>query len=130
MMREPNQTDRHVGSRLKMRRHMLDMSQGQLADAIGVAFQQVQKYEKGTNRVSASRLQHLAAVLQVPVEFFFEGAPAVPGQTSQTAPTPDYVSEFVSSADGLALIKAFRRIEDAELRYRIVRLVQQLTAEE
>ena len=128
-MRGANETDKHVGARLKMRRHMLDMSQTQLADAIGLTFQQVQKYEMGVNRISASRLQHLAAVLGVPIAFFFEGAPAVPGQTSQNA-TPDYVSEFISSVDGLALIEAFGRIKDAELRRRLVRLVEQTTAEE
>ena len=119
--------DKYVGSRLKMRRHILDMSQTELADAIGLTFQQVQKYEKGLNRISASRLQQLAAVLQVPVGFFFEGAP---GQASSNASTPDYVRDFTSSADGLQLIKAFIRIEDSKLRHRLVRLVEQVTAEE
>ena len=130
--RGPNPTDKYVGSRLKMRRHMTDMTQTELADVVGVTFQQIQKYEKGANRVSASRLLQFAAVLRVPVAFFFEGAPAVPGQTSQTNQnaTPDYVSEFVSSVDGLALIKAFRRIRDAKLRHRLVLLVEQVTAEE
>jgi transcriptional regulator with XRE-family HTH domain len=75
----PNQIDKHVGSRVRMRRMMLGMSQEKLGDALGLTFQQVQKYEKGTNRVSASRLQHLSHILQVPVPFFFEGAPPVPG---------------------------------------------------
>ena len=76
MPKSANPTDKHVGSRLRMRRLMLGMSQAYIADAVGVTFQQVQKYEKGTNRVSASRLQHLSQILQVPVPFFFEGAPA------------------------------------------------------
>jgi len=71
----PNPTDKHVGARVRMRRMMLSMSQEKLGDALGLTFQQVQKYEKGTNRISASRLQHIASILKVPVAFFFEGAP-------------------------------------------------------
>ena len=71
-----NPIDKHVGSRLRMRRLMLEMSQSKLADALGLTFQQVQKYEKGANRIGASRLQHISQILQVPVPFFFEGAPA------------------------------------------------------
>jgi len=71
-----NPIDKHVGSRVRMRRLMLDMSQTDVADALGLTFQQVQKYEKGANRIGASRLQHLSQILQVPVPFFFEGAPA------------------------------------------------------
>ena len=73
-----NPIDKHVGNRVRMRRLMLDMSQTALGDAVGVSFQQVQKYEKGTNRISASRLHHMAKVLQVPVPFFFEELPADP----------------------------------------------------
>ena len=73
----PNPTDKHVGSRVRMRRMMLGMSQEKLGDALGLTFQQVQKYEKGTNRIGASRLQQIAHILQVPVSFFFEGAPSV-----------------------------------------------------
>src|SRR3982074_2500536 len=76
----PNPIDKHVGSRVRMRRMMLSMSQTDLGDALGLTFQQVQKYEKGTNRVGASRLQHISQILQVPVAFFFEGAPHQPGQ--------------------------------------------------
>src|SRR6202044_3027896 len=71
-----NPIDKHVGSRLRMRRLMLDMSQTDIANALGLTFQQVQKYEKGTNRIGASRLQHISQILQVPVPFFFEGGPA------------------------------------------------------
>jgi len=74
-----NPIDKHVGSRLRMRRLMLDMSQTDVADALGLTFQQLQKYENGSNRISASRLQHLSQILQVPVSFFFEGAPAASG---------------------------------------------------
>ena len=80
-----NPIDKHVGSRVRMRRLMLDMSQTNLADALGLTFQQVQKYEKGTNRIGASRLQQISQILQVPVPFFFEGAPAASG-LPQAAP--------------------------------------------
>jgi transcriptional regulator with XRE-family HTH domain len=128
-----NPTDKHVGSRVRMRRLMLDMSQSILADALGLTFQQVQKYEKGRNRVSASRLQHISQILQVPVPFFFEGAPAasgvVPSVGMADAPSPTYVSDFLATSDGLALVKAFMCIEDPKLRHAIVRLVEQITPE-
>src|SRR3982074_2456865 len=124
-----NPIDKHVGSRVRMRRMMLGMSQTKLGDGLGITFQQVQKYEKGTNRVSASRLQHISHILQVPVPFFFEGAPHVPGQTTGNggaAPSPAYVTEFLASGDGLALTKAFMRIQKRELRRRIVDLVEEI----
>src|SRR5882672_11758171 len=110
----PNPIDKHVGSRLRMRRKMLGMSQEKLGEALKITFQQVQKYEKGTNRVSASRLQHMSHILQVPVPFFFEGAPHQPGQhkgNGAAAPSSAYVTEFLASSDGLALIKALARIK-------------------
>src|SRR6185312_10394535 len=94
----PNPTDKHVGARVRMRRMMLSMSQEKLGDALGLTFQQVQKYEKGANRIGASRLQQIAAILQVPVAFFFEGAPAAPGfqQSGMSeAPSPAYVADFL-----------------------------------
>jgi transcriptional regulator with XRE-family HTH domain len=129
-----NPIDKHVGSRVRMRRLMLDMSQSDIADALGVTFQQVQKYEKGTNRISASRLQHISQILQVPVPFFFEGAPAASGvrpsaKGTADAPSPAYVSDFLATSDGLALVKAFRGIEDAKLRRAIVRLVEEIAPE-
>jgi transcriptional regulator with XRE-family HTH domain len=80
MTKSPHPIDKHVGSRVRMRRKMLCMSQEKLADGLGLTFQQVQKYEKGCNRISASRLQQISQIVQVPVPFFFEGAPDVPGQ--------------------------------------------------
>jgi len=115
---------------------MLGMSQEKLGDALGLTFQQVQKYEKGTNRIGASRLQQISQILQVPVAFFFEGAPEIPmgGWNSENgmaeAPSPTYVSDFLATSDGLALTKAFMRIEDAKLRRKIVDLVQQIAGEE
>ncbi len=128
----PNPIDKHVGSRVRMRRMMLGMSQTALGDALGLTFQQVQKYEKGTNRIGASRLQHISHILQVPVAFFFEGAPHVPGQPkgSGDAPSPAYVSDFLASSDGLALTKAFRRIKEPRLRRRIVDLVEEIAGDD
>jgi transcriptional regulator with XRE-family HTH domain len=115
-----------------MRRMMLGMSQEKLGDALALTFQQVQKYEKGTNRIGASRLQQISQILQVPVAFFFEGAPLLPEGAApeglQDAPSPAYVSDFLATSDGLSLTKAFMRIPDAKLRRRIVDLVQQIAA--
>jgi transcriptional regulator with XRE-family HTH domain len=126
----PNPTDKHVGSRVRMRRMMLGMSQEKLGDALDLTFQQVQKYEKGTNRIGASRLQQISQILQVPVSFFFEGAPSAQTvgrhESMGDAPSPAYVSDFLATSDGLALTKAFMRIEDSKLRRRIVDLVEQI----
>src|ERR1700746_2036132 len=114
----PNPTDKHVGSRVRMRRMMLGMSQEKLGDSLGITFQQIQKYEKGTNRIGASRLQQIATVLAVPVSFFFEGAPvpqAPPGAVSGSA-SPAYVSDFLATTDGLALTKAFMKVKDPKVR--------------
>ena len=129
----PNPIDRHVGSRVRMRRMMLSMSQEKLGDALGLTFQQVQKYEKGANRIGASRLQQISGILQVPVSCFFEGAPTQPGGPTtafEDSPSPAYVADFLATSDGLALTKAFVRIKDAKLRRRIVDLVQQIAGEE
>ena len=113
--------DQHVGNRVRMRRLMLGISQEKLGDALGLTFQQVQKYENGKNRISASRLQHISQILQVPVPFFFEGAP---GGTEGATGVPSYINEFLATSDGLALTKAFMRIENAKLRRLIVHLVE------
>lgn len=128
----PNPTDKHVGSRVRMRRMMLSMSQEKLGDALGLTFQQVQKYEKGTNRIGASRLQQISNILQVPVSFFFEGAPDGANEASGfgEAPSPTFVSDFLATSDGLALTRAFQRIEDAKLRRKIVDLVEQIAGED
>jgi transcriptional regulator with XRE-family HTH domain len=130
----PNPIDKHVGSRVRMRRMMLGMSQEKLGDALALTFQQVQKYEKGTNRIGASRLQQISHILQVPVAFFFEGAPhladGVVTDAMETAPSPTYVSDFLATSDGLSLTKAFMRIPDPKLRRRIVDLVQQIAGED
>lgn len=129
--KRPNPIDIHVGSRIRLRRNMLGMSQEKLGESLGITFQQIQKYEKGTNRVGASRLQAIASVLSVPVSFFFEDAPGHEGtgqqglaEDSQTA----YVVDFMNSAEGLQLNRAFVRIEDAKIRRKIVDLVKTLAS--
>jgi transcriptional regulator with XRE-family HTH domain len=127
----PNPIDKHVGSRVRMRRMMLSMSQEKLGDALGLTFQQVQKYEKGTNRIGASRLQQISIILQVPVSFFFEGAPVPPGRPGGFAEdaSPEYVQATLSTSDGLALVKAFSEIKNPKLRRRIVDLIQEMTGQ-
>jgi len=125
--KSPNPIDKHVGSRVRMRRMMLAMSQEKLGDALGLTFQQVQKYEKGTNRIGASRLKQISQILQVPVEFFFEGAPSVDGAGNVGGEaSANYVSDFLASSEGLSLTKAFTRIKDAKLRRRIVDLIEEI----
>jgi transcriptional regulator with XRE-family HTH domain len=128
----PNPIDKHVGSRVRMRRMMLSMSQEKLGGALGLTFQQVQKYEKGTNRIGASRLQQISHILQVPVAFFFEGAPTShpPAEGMSEAPSPTYVSDFLATSDGLALTKAFMEIKEPKLRRRIVDLVEEIAGRE
>jgi transcriptional regulator with XRE-family HTH domain len=114
-----------------MRRRMLDLSQADLGNALGITFQQVQKYEKGVNPISAGRLQHISQILQVSVPFFFEGAPAVVGiapaaRGTADASTPAYVSDFLATSKGLDLAKAFMCIKDRKLRRAIVQLVEEI----
>lgn len=126
--KSPNPTDKHVGSRVRTRRMTLGKSQTWLADAVGLTFQQIQKYEKGTNRIGSSRLQQFANLLDVSISFFFEGAPDASSRSTASAAghSTAYVSKFVSSSEGLALIKAFMQIKDAKLRRGIANLVEQI----
>src|ERR1035438_8910405 len=128
----PNPIDKHVGSRVRMRRMMLSMSQEKLGDALGLTFHQVQKYEKGTNRIGAGRLQQIAHILQMPMESFFEGLPHEPGQRRVPTDAPDlqYVADYLATADGHQLAKAFMQIPNAKLRRSIDNLVEQLAATE
>lgn len=105
------------------------MSQKSLGDALGLTFQQVQKYEKGTNRIGASRLQHIASIQQVPISFFFEGAPGS-SYTLDEAQSSAYVSDFLATPDGLALAEAYMGIQSAKLRRSIVGLVKQIAGED
>lgn len=126
--RSGNPIDVHVGARVRMRRMMLDMSQEKLGDAVGLTFQQIQKYEKGMNRIGASRLQQFSEILQVPVSFFFEGGPSagMGGKQINGAESPEYVRTFLATSDGLALTKSFVQIKDKKLRRHIVDLVERI----
>ncbi len=127
--KKPNPIDVHVGSRVRLRRNMLGMSQEKLGEALGITFQQIQKYEKGANRVGASRLQAIATVLNVPVSFFFEDAPGESGEVirglSEESSTA-YVVDFLNSAEGLQLNRAFVKIADPKVRRKIIDLVKSL----
>jgi transcriptional regulator with XRE-family HTH domain len=120
----PNPIDKHVGGRVRMRRMMLKMSQEKLGDALGLTFQQVQKYEKGTNRIGASRLQHISNILNVPVAFFFEGVSNGASASGKVDAGLVVLNNFLSRSDGIALVRAFEQIEDSKLRRSIVTLVE------
>lgn len=122
----PNPIDVFVGSRVRLRRLMVGMSQEALADRLGVTFQQVQKYEKGTNRISASRLQAISDVFRVPPSFFFQDDDNAASATGVAHETGD-VSTFVSSKEGLDLNRAFLKIEDASVRKSIIALATALS---
>ena len=131
--KKPNPIDIHVGSRVRLRRNMLGMSQEKLGESLGVTFQQIQKYEKGTNRVGASRLQAIASILNVPVAFFFEDAPVdhLPGnQGFSEDRSTSYVVDFLSSAEGLQLNRSFVKISDARVRRKVIDLVKALASED
>lgn len=128
MKKPPNPTDKHVGSRVRMRRMMLSMSQEKLGDALGLTFQQVQKYEKGTNRIGASRLDQIARILGVTVSFFFEGLPehGAKATTADEAIAPSIVNDFLATRDGLDLVRGFTAIKSQKVRRRIVELVEEM----
>lgn len=127
----PNPIDIHVGSRVRLRRMMMSMSQEKLGEHLGITFQQIQKYEKGTNRIGASRLQHIATVLEVPVSFFFEDAPGTPEQAAGLAESKseNFVIDFLSSSEGLQLNRAFVQIKDPKVRRKVVDLVRAIAGE-
>jgi transcriptional regulator with XRE-family HTH domain len=123
----PNPVDRHVGSRVRMRRMLIGMSQEKLGEALGITFQQIQKYEKGTNRIGASRLHQIARVLGVSVEFFYEGAPEL-GNVEGFAEdrSSGYIADFLTTSEGIELVRAFQGIKDPKVRRRIVDLAKSL----
>ncbi|KQT43119.1 Cro/Cl family transcriptional regulator [Aureimonas sp. Leaf454] len=129
--KKANPVDIHVGSRVRLRRTMLGMSQEKLGEALGITFQQIQKYEKGSNRIGASRLQRICEVMKVPVSFFFEDAPGGSPNANgfDEATGPDYVVDFLSTPEGLQLNRAFVRVRDAKVRKRIIDLVRSLGEE-
>src|SRR3954466_9587846 len=120
----PNPVDIHVGGRVRMRRIEIKMTQETLGDHIGLTFQQIQKYEKGMNRIGASRIQQIARVLKVPASYFFEDAPGG-GDDDEKTKTGGFL-EFLGTRDGQTLIESFSKISDAELRRSVVDLVQRM----
>jgi transcriptional regulator with XRE-family HTH domain len=126
--KSPNSVDVHVGRRIKMRRMMLDVSQSDLGEKSGITFQQIQKYEKGTNRVSASRIHEFANMLDVPVSLFFEGL-ASNGAKLKSGQY-DLAQQLLATRDGIELTKAFMSIDDQSLRRSIVTMVEEIANRE
>ena len=117
--------DTRIGARIRMRRMLVGISQTELGEKSGVTFQQIQKYEKGTNRVSVSRLHQIAQTLGVPVEFFYEGLSESGAATIDNVPD---VSSLLATADALDMLKAFAVLENRAVRRRLVALTEQLVA--
>ncbi|MFM9864887.1 MAG: helix-turn-helix domain-containing protein [Micropepsaceae bacterium] len=137
--KQPSSVDAHVGSRVRLRRMLIGMSQEKLGELLGLTFQQVQKYEKGANRIGASRLFDISSILGVPVSYFFDDLPSTDpafrkregGAAAATAvDAGPYMMEFVSSAEGFQLVRAFTKITDPRVRKRMLELVKSLTGEE
>jgi transcriptional regulator with XRE-family HTH domain len=129
--KKPNPVDQHVGSRVRLRRMLLGMSQERLGESMGLTFQQVQKYEKGVNRIGASRLFQISKILDVPVQFFFEEAPHADGHRTSGMAKADseaFILEFLNSREGLELNRAFVKIADPKVRKSVVDLVRALSA--
>ena len=128
---DPDPIDVHVGSRLRARRTMLGVSQTKIGGDLGITFQQIQKYEKGTNRISASRLQEIARLLKVAVAHFFEDAPdSPPTVIGRSADTTSTIVAFLSTTEGIRLNKAFGRIGDIKLRRHLVDLVKAIAGDD
>ncbi|HVC57588.1 MAG TPA: helix-turn-helix transcriptional regulator [Stellaceae bacterium] len=130
---KPNPIDVRVGSRVRLRRNMLGLSQEKLGEAIGLTFQQVQKYERGANRIGASRLHELSRVLDVPVAFFFDDvdpvrAPAIPGGFAEP-PADTFDSDPLHRRETVELVEAYYAIEDVAVRRRLFDLAKALAAE-
>ena len=129
--RKPNPMDVHVGARVKLRRAMMGMSQEKLGQALGVTFQQVQKYEKGTNRIGAGRMQQISQALNVPIGYFYEDAPSLGANAGGAAtgmadgtPQAPFETDFLSSPEGIQLNRAFVRIRNPDVRRQLVALVR------
>jgi transcriptional regulator with XRE-family HTH domain len=123
MSKSATSIDLHVGRRLRLRREILGLTQTALGERLGVAFQQIQKYEIGINRIGAGRLQQAARILEVPVEYFFAGAPPQ-GSSLGSATKDDALSQMLSTKEGLLLNLAFLRVKDRKLQRSILELVK------
>ncbi len=126
--KRPNPTDIYVGSRVRLRRKMLGLSQEKLGEKLGITFQQIQKYEKGTNRVGASRLQAMSEALNVPVSYFFPDGEAADA-AGLREDGASFMMDFMSTSEGLELSRAFLKIPSAKVRRKIVELVRALAEE-
>jgi transcriptional regulator with XRE-family HTH domain len=123
----PNPVDRHVGLRIRMRRKELGMSQERLADAIGLTFQQVQKYERAANRVSASKLWEMSRALSTSISYFFEGCDGP--ETPPSNPARGAIQDFLMTAEGIELASTFCRIRRSRVRRKVLDLVRVMAAE-
>ena len=129
--KKPNPIDTHVGSRIRLRRNMIGMSQEKLGESLGITFQQIQKYEKGMNRISVARLVDIAKILNVDIDFFFDGIKS--GKTEAgfaDSGAPPYVADMMSTPEGLQLVRTFASIKSSKIRKSIVQLVSTLAAQE
>ena len=123
-MKSPDELDAHIGARVRLRRIMLGVSQEQLGTALGLTFQQIQKYEKGLNRIGAGRLYRIATALSVSVAFFYEGLPDPRDKAGDgDSGNGDAIQRFLTSPEGYSLCEAFMKIEDRATRRRLVDLV-------
>ncbi len=128
--KQANPIDSVVGNRVRLRRMVIAMSQERLGDMLGLTFQQIQKYEKGVNRIGAGRLFEIAQILGVPIGYFYEGVTAaVPGDSHSSIANPP-VAELLATAEGLQLALAFMRIKDTKVRKRVVDLVRSLAEDD
>ncbi|MCB1476397.1 MAG: helix-turn-helix transcriptional regulator [Rhodobiaceae bacterium] len=123
--RSATRIDEYVGNRMRMRRILVGMSQEKLGEQLGLTFQQIQKYERATNRISASRLFDIARILEVPIAYFYEGLDEA-GDAASVDTSFDYLADGQASAEGVRLNRAFQRIGDTNVQKRIVELVNAL----
>jgi transcriptional regulator with XRE-family HTH domain len=119
MIKSPSPVDRHVGSRVRLRRTLLGMSQERLGEILGVTFQQIQKYEKGINRIGAGRLQAIGSALGVPITFFYEGLPG-----DRPGGPENFSTAVMETPEGIRLVRAFAAIEDDQVRRKVIELVE------
>lgn len=127
--KEPNPIDRHVGNRVRTQRMLAGVSQERLGEALGVSFQQIQKYEKGSNRISASRLQQIAHLLRVEVSAFFQGAPPSASLVTAARSNGSEVLDFTLTSEGVQLNRAFVKIRSSHIRRKLIDLAETLAVE-
>jgi transcriptional regulator with XRE-family HTH domain len=130
VLSDPNPVDVHVGKRLRQRRTFVGMTQEQLGAALGITFQQIQKYERGANRIGASRLFDICRILDVTPQFFFESMPSPEGGAAHTAPFPQARPDDPVDRETMDLVRAYRQIESAAVRHRLLELARTLARAE